>query len=250
MAAKTVKANATNGAADPTNVPVAVSELLAGTTTTINALSFTTDLEMVDSSDVVKTDNTAAKIRVAANLIGGKVSVTADELDEILIKDATDGALKRATVKTAVQSQVATTVATGVCELATAAKLIDPSGAAANDVISAATGSPMLTKAWVEFASSGSDIAQTITNSFNITSLTRNGEGIYDILFATVLPSDKYVVVATGYNTGSKDLMFGRITSRTATGVGCTVTFGEFENVLTVKDPTGVATLVFYGLTS
>jgi len=250
MAAKTVKANATNGAADSTDVPVAVSELLAGTATTINALSFTTDLEMVDSSDVVKTDNTAAKIRVAANLIGGKASVTADELDEILIKDATDGALKRATVKTAVQSQVASTVASGACALATAAELINPSGADANDVISAATGAPMLTKAWVEFASSGSDIAQTITNSFNITSLTRATEGIYNILFATNLPSDKYVVVATGYNTASKDLMFGRITSRTATGVGCTVTFGEFENVLTVKDPTGVATLIFYGLTS
>ena len=157
-----------------------------------------------------------------------RASVTADELDEILIKSATDGALKRATVKTAVQSQVASTVASGACALATAAELIDPSGADANDVISAATGSPMLTKAWVEFASSGSDIAQTITNSFNITSLTRATEGIYNILFATNLPSDKYVVVATGYNTISKDLMFGRITSRTATGVGCTVTFGEF----------------------
>jgi hypothetical protein len=57
-------------------------------------------------------------------------------------------------------------------------------------------------------------------------------------------------VFATGYELSSKDVLFGRITSRTATGVGCTVTFGAFENVLTVKDPTGIANLVFFGLTS
>ena len=330
MAAKTVKANATNGAADPTDVPVAVSELLAGTTTTINAVSFTTDLEMVDSSDAIKTDNTAAKIRVSANLIGGKVSVTADELDEILIKDATDGALKRATVKTAVQSQVATTVATGVCELATAAKLIDSSGAAANDVISAATGSPMLTKAWVEFTSTGivvikinngagyaigdyttagmtvdalggaefsgllssgqillfsgggsfllsadavttdteiygtlsgalvadnetvSEFSETITNSFNITSITRTAQGIFDILFTTDLPSNKYIAAITGYNFYHNDILSGNITSRTvAVGEGCTVKFGHYDNAATAFfDPNGNATLIFYGLTS
>ena len=256
MAAKTVKANATNGAADPTNVPVAVSELLAGTATTINAVSFTTDLEMVDSSDVVKTDSTAAKIRVAANLIGGKASVTADELDEILIKDATDGALKRATVKTAVQSQVASTVATGVCELATDIKLIDPSGAVANDVVSAATGAPMLAKAWVEFTYGADgktgDVAQTITNSFNITSLTRNGEGVYDILFATDLPSDKYILFSNGItgSIASGIYLMGRITSRTATGVGCAVKFAEMNDWDDYRDPDVVATLVFYGLTS
>jgi len=257
MAAKTVKANATNGAADSTDVPVAVSELLAGTATTINALSFTTDLEMVDSSDVVKTDNTAAKIRVAANLIGGKASVTADELDEILIKDATDGALKRATVKSAVQSQVASTVASGACALATAAELIDPSGADANDVISAATGSPMLAKAWVEFTYGADgktgDVAQTITNSFNITSLTRNGEGIYDILFATDLPSDNYVLFSNGIVSSLSDgyYLMGKITSKASpTGSGCTVKFAQYNDYNDYKDPDDVATLIFYGLTS
>jgi len=330
MAAKTVKANATNGTADPTNVPVAVSELLAGTATTINALSFTTDLEMVDSSDVVKTDSTAAKIRVAANLIGGKASVTADELDEILIKDVTDGALKRATVKTAVQSQVASTVASGACALATAEELIDPSGADANDVVSAATGAPMMAKAWVEFTSTGivvikinngagyaigdytttgmtvdalagaefsgllssgqilsfsgggsfllsadavttatkiygtlsgapvvnnetvSEFTEHLTSSFNITSITRTAEGVFDILFATDLPSNKYIAAITGYNSYHNDILSGNITARTVgVGEGCTVKFGHYNNVTTAPyDPNGVATLIFYGLTS
>ena len=228
MAANTVKANATNGTADPTNVPVAVSELLAGTATTINALSFTTDLEMVDSSDVVKTDSTAAKIRVAANLIGGKASVTADELDEILIKDADDGALKRATVKTAVQSQVASTVATGVCELATAAKLFDPSGAVANDVISAATGSPMLAKAWCTFTSNIVDnyspVATQVTTvtsaAFNVAvgdhttdgtttttgGVRQTGVGTYKVTFTTAMPNTNYIVIGNGWQSAdSKD---------------------------------------------
>ena len=229
MAAKTVKANATNGAADSTDVPVAVSELLAGTATTINALSFTTDLEMVDSSDVVKTDNTAAKIRVAANLIGGKASVTADELDEILIKDADDGALKRATVKTAVQSQVASTVATGVCELATAAKLFDSSGAVANDVISAATGSPMLAKAWCTFTSNiaakstapaAGQVTTVTSSAFNVavgdhttdgTSTTtggvrQTGVGTYKVTFTTAMPNTNYIVIGNGWQSAdSKD---------------------------------------------
>ena len=252
MAAKTVKANATNGAANPTDVPIVTSQLLAGTSDSINAVSFTTDLEMVDSSDVIATDNTAAKIQVAATLIGGKASVTADELDEILIKAATDGALKRATVKSAVQSQVATTVATGVCELATATKLIDPSSAVAEDVISASTGAPMLAKAWVEFTSSGSDIEQTITNSFNITSLTRNGAGIYDILFDTDLPSDKYILVGNGITDESAGwYLMPRITAKASpTGAGCTVKFADYNDYDDYSDPDVVASLVFYGLTS
>tara|TARA_R110001583_G_scaffold24963_2_gene90825 strand:- start:45 stop:1022 length:978 start_codon:yes stop_codon:yes gene_type:complete len=172
MAARTVKVNATDAAANPTDIPmsngvdVAENKLLVGTTDSINAVKFDTDLEL-DA-----TDSAAADIRVAATLIGGKASVTADELDEILIKSATDGALKRATVKTAVQSQVATTVATGVCELATATKLIDPTSAVANDVISASTGSSMLAKAWAKlnYNKIGTNDTGTLTvnASFNL----------------------------------------------------------------------------------
>jgi hypothetical protein len=245
MAAKTVKANATNATANPTDVAVAANKLLAGTSNSINAVSFTDDLEL-DASD-----SAATKIKAAATLIGGKSSVTADSSDELLIKDATDGALKRATAQSVVQSQVATTGTSGVVRVSSASKLIDVSSALTADVVGITTAAPMLAKAFVEFTSDNSDGAQTITNSFNLTSVTRNGIGVYDIVFDTDLPSDKYVMVGHGITDGSSGYyLMARITSRTATGVGCTVKFAHFDDYDDFRDPDVVATLVFYGLTS
>ena len=264
MAAKTVKANATNGAANPTDVPVAVSELLAGTSTTINAVSFTTDMEMVDSSDAVKTDNTAAKIRVANNLIDGKATATVVPAnDTVLVYDA-DGAgtskLRKTTVTSMMQTLPATNDTSGVSRIASVKRSVAPTpanGVDNADALGAINAGPMIAKAWIEFTSPGG--VTSITNSFNITSLTRNSEGVFSIVFGNGgtdtkfdLPSDKYIVIATGYGqstgTYTSDLLFGRITSKTA--AGCTITFGSFQNVLTnIEDPAG-ATLVFYGLTS
>lgn len=245
MAAKTVKANATNATANPTDVAVAANKLLAGTSNSINAVSFTDDLEL-DASD-----SAATKIKAAATLIGGKSSVTADSSDELLIKDATDGALKRATAQSVVQSQVATTGTSGVVRVSSASKLIDVSSAITADVVGITTAAPMLAKAFVEFTSDNSDGAQTITNSFNLTSVTRNGTGVYDIVFDTDLPSDKYVMVGHGITDGSSGYhLMPRITSRTATGVGCTVKFAQYNDYDDFRDPDVVATLVFYGLTS
>ncbi len=245
MAAKTVKANATNATANPTDVAVAANKLLVGTSNSINAVSFTDDLEL-DASD-----SAATKIKAAATLIGGKSSVTADSSDELLIKDATDGALKRATAQSVVQSQVATTGTSGVVRVSSASKLIDVSSALTADVVGITTGAPMLAKAFVEFTSNNSDGAQTITNSFNLTSVTRNGIGVYDIVFDTDLPSDKYVMVGHGITDDSSGYhLMPRITSRTATGVGCTVKFAQYNDYDDFRDPDVVATLVFYGLTS
>jgi|TARA_R100000482_G_scaffold101573_2_gene44753 hypothetical protein len=248
MAAKTVKANATNATANPTDVAVAANKLLAGTSNSINAVSFTDDLEL-DASD-----SAATKIKAAATLIGGKSSVTADSSDELLIKDATDGALKRATAQSVVQSQVATTGTSGVVRVSSASKLIDVSSAITADVVGITTAAPMLAKAFVEFTSNSTNGAQTITNSFNLTSLTRTSAGVYDILFDTDLPSDKYVMIATAHylNGGSDDYqLYGRITSKaTPTGAGCTVKFGAYSDINALRDPDGLATLVFYGLTS
>ena len=245
MAAKTVKANATNATANPTDVAVAANKLLAGTSNSINAVSFTDDLEL-DASD-----SAATKIKAAATLIGGKSSVTADSSDELLIKDATDGALKRATAQSIVSSTAATSSVSGSTELATAAELIGATASPANLVAGVTSAAPMLVKAYVEFTSTTSNGAQTITNSFNLTSLTRTSAGVYDIVFDTNLPSDKYVMVANGWKSSSPNfLLFGRITSRTATGAGCTVKFGQYDNIDTFHDATGIATLVFYGLTS
>ena len=234
MAASTVKANAASGSANPTDVAVAANKLLAGTSDSINAVSFTTDLEL-DASD-----SAATLIRASATLIGGKASVTADELDEILIKDATDGALKRATVKSAVQSQVATTVATGVCELATATKLIDPSSAVANDVISASTGSSMLVKAWCNFTSNialkdstpaSGQVTAVTSSAFNIAvgdhtldgttstgGVQQTALGTYKVYFTTPLPNTNYIVIGNGWFAGEdeKAATVGTVTKNVA----------------------------------
>jgi hypothetical protein len=264
MAAKTVKANATDGAANPTDVPIVTSQLLAGTSNSINAVSFTTDLEMVDSSDAIATDNTASKIRVANNLIDGKATATVVPAnDTVLVYDA-DGAgtskLRKTTVTSMMQTLPATNDTSGVSRIASVKRSVAPTpanGVDNADALGAINAGPMIAKAWIEFTSPGG--VTSITNSFNITSLTRNSEGVFSIVFGNGgtdtkfdLPSDKYIVIATGYGqstgTYTSDLLFGRITSKTA--AGCTITFGSFENVLTnIEDPAG-ATLVFYGLTS
>ena len=264
MAAKTVKANATDGAANPTDVPIVTSQLLAGTSNSINAVSFTTDLEMVDSSDAIATDNTASKIRVANNLIDGKATATVVPAnDTVLVYDA-DGAgtskLRKTTVTSMMQTLPATNDTSGVSRIASVKRSVAPTpanGVDNADALGAINAGPMIAKAWIEFTSPGG--VTSITNSFNITSLTRNSEGVFSIVFGNGgtdtkfdLPSDKYIVIATGYGqstgTYTSDLLFGRITSKTA--AGCTITFGSFQNVLTnIEDPAG-ATLVFYGLTS
>ncbi len=117
MAARTVKVNATDASANPTDVPIVTSELLAGTTTTINAVSITTDLEMADSSDAIVTDSTAEKIRVADTLISGKSTVTVVPAnDTVLVYDA-DGSgnkLGKATVTAMMQSLPAEITTSGV----------------------------------------------------------------------------------------------------------------------------------------
>jgi len=247
MAAKTVKANATNGLANPTDVAVAANKLLVGTSNSINAVGFTTDLEL-DASD-----SAAADIRVAATLIGGKASVTADELDELLIKDATDGALKRATVKSAVQSQVASTGASGACALATAAELIDPSGADANDVVSASTGSPMLAKAFGYLKTSGGSIAAgSILQNCTV---SRTGTGAFTVAFTTDVPSVKYMVMGNGreeLSSAGDPYGYGlHVVSSSLATTGFTfVTVDTSGDAGTAYDPDGGVQFVVYGLTS
>jgi hypothetical protein len=269
MANQTVKANnATAGAADPSDLEVAANKLMAGTSNSLSALSFTTDLEMADASDVVATDNTATKIRAADSLIDGKAAFDApagaDPVvpanDTALLYDASGSGnkLRKATVTNMMQSLPALTTTSGVVRLATTERAVDPTttGTVDADVLTVNQSASMLAKAWVEFTYGADgktgDVAQTITNSFNITSLTRNGEGVYDILFATDLPSDKYILFSNGITSSTAQgiYLMGRITSRTATGAGCTVKFAEMNDWDDYRDPDVVATLVFYGLTS
>ena len=169
-----------------------------------------------------------------------------------MIYDSDDTSnLHKTTAQSIVSSTAATSSVSGSTELATAAELIGATASPANLVAGVTNAAPMLAKAFVEFTSDNSDGAQTITNSFNLTSVTRNGIGVYDIVFDTDLPSDKYVMVGHGITDGSSGYyLMARITSRTATGVGCTVKFAHFDDYDDFRDPDVVATLVFYGLTS
>lgn len=244
MGARTVKANATNATANPTDVAVGGNKLIVGTTNSINAVSFTDDLEL-DASD-----SAATKIKAAASLIGGKSSVTADAADEILIKDATDGALKRATAQTVVQSQVATTGTSGVVRVSDAAKLVNVSGAITADVVGITTGAPMLAKAWGRFSHAGGGTASSDfswTQSFNIDTSNCSANTttkVMTIAFTTALPSAKYIVV--GHAWGTYQLVPILVTPGTA---NFTIKFYQY-NVATVQWPTTEANFVVYGLTS
>ena len=255
MAAKTVKANATNASANPTDVAVAANKLLAGTSNSINAVSFTDDLEL-DASD-----SAATKIKAAASLIGGKSSVTAEAADEILIKDATDGALKRATAQSVVQSQVATTGTSGVVRVSDAAKLVNPSSAITADVVGITTGAPMIAKAWGKFSATYSGTgsgAFNWTQSFNIdessctVSYPDVGKPLYTIVFTNALPSVKYIVIGDGFggdNAGTSGDFLLKSILVTPSTANFTVKFYQY-NVATVATPTTEANFVVYGLTS
>jgi len=273
MGARTVKVNATDAAANPTDVPmsngvdVAENKLLVGTTDSINAVKFNTDLEL-DA-----TDSAAADIRVADTLINGKSVLepspgdpVVPANDTVLIYDAsgTGNKLRKATVENMMQALPAVTTTSGVVRLATVARSINPNTpqTADADVLTTKNASPMLAKAWAEFVGVSSGSTPTvcaITFSENIESITRTANtGEYNVVFretspsisGVALPSDKYTVQATGYVTSSWSV-FGRITGFGAsTGDACTIQFSKYDDVATASDPTGKATIVFFGSTS
>ena len=246
MAAKTVKANATNAGANPTDVAVAANKLLVGTSDSINAVGFTTDLEL-DAAD-----SAAADIRVAATLIGGKASVTADELDEILIKDATDGALKRATVQTAVQSQVANTSSSGVCRMASNTMTQDPMGSSGEadfeaQRINSAAQNPMLIKAFARLTHDGGT-TQTITNSYNITSISRTTTGTFTVTMTNGMPGVKYHLIGNGFGAAAKNdsALIGFATP--ASGTSFVLNIYDTEGNTALADPKGGFTFMVFGL--
>ena len=256
MAARTVKVNATDAAANPTDIAMSngadvdENKLLVGTTDSINAVKFDTDLEL-DA-----TDSAAADIRVADTLISGKSDSFTIEptTDTVLIYDA-DGAgnkLRKATVKDAVQSQVATTGTSGVTRLATLAKSVAPNAAGINDadVLTAKIAGPMVAKAWGRFSHAGGGTAYTDftwTQSFNIDTANcsaNTGTKVMTIAFTTALPSANYIVV--GHAWGTYQLVPILITPGTA---NFTIKFYQY-NEATVQWPTTEANFVIYGLTS
>ena len=251
MAASTVKANATSGSANPTDVAVAANKLLVGTSDSINAVSFTTDLEL-DAAD-----SAAADIQVADTLISGKSTVTVVPAnDTVLVYDA-DGSgnkLGKATVKDMMQTLPAVTTTSGVVRLATAERSVDStvSGTVDADVLTAKLAGPMLAKAWGYFKTSGGAIAagsilQNCTVSYTST-------GTFAVLFdPTDVPSVKYMVMGNGREELSgAGYGYGlHVVSSSLATTGFTfVTVDTSGDAGTLYDPDGGVQFVVYGLTS
>ena len=238
MAAKTVKANATNATANPTDVAVAANELLAGTSNSINAVSFADDFALDNA------DSTASKIIAAPSLINGKSTVAASNLDELLLydQDATS-VLKKTTAGSIVASLKATDSQSGSSELATTAELVSGAASPTNLVVGAAVGSPMLAKAWCYFTTNvaayntawGSvpGAAQTVVSAatFNIAGgihtkggttstggVQQTAQGTFRVTFSTALPNTNYIATGNGHLTGLSNRHAGiKVTSKATT---------------------------------
>ena len=212
MGARTVKANATNAGANPTDVSLGGNKLLAGTTDSINAVSFTTDLEM-DA-----TDSAATLIRAADTLISGKSTVTVVPAnDTVLVYDA-DGSgnkLGKATVTDMMQTLPALTTTSGVVRLATQERAIDPStaGTVDADVITVNQSGSMLAKAWAKLSYNkdwdDSTGTLTVNASFNLDAPTydfASNRGLVTFPITTDLDSSvtDYCIIANAfYRDGS-----------------------------------------------
>jgi hypothetical protein len=90
-------------------------------------------------------------------------------------------------------------------------------------------------KAWVNFNGS----AGTITNSFNVSSLTKNSTGDYTITFTTAMPNSTYATVGTGGDLtsvgGRVNLITARQPSTTTVSInsvlGNTVAYSDISNI-------------------
>lgn len=78
-------------------------------------------------------------------------------------------------------------------------------------------------KAFAVFTVSGTTVSFTAGNYFNVASVTRTAEGIFDILFTNALPTANYVVLAIGQRETNGTDEQGNATSKATTGF--TLTF-------------------------
>jgi hypothetical protein len=215
MAAKTVKANATNASANPTDVAVAANKLLVGTSNSINAVSFADDLALDNA------DSTATKIIAAPSLINGKSTVAASNLDELLLydQDATS-VLKKTTAGSIVASLKATTSQAGSMLVASGDAVSDPFNATVVEEAFAPTQAincPIFAKAVLE-ATTELDGDASVTNSpVNIDSVYNFGA---QLTSGTLTASTTYYIYE--YAAGDDFTNIGA--GSNATGVNFTAT--------------------------
>jgi hypothetical protein len=80
-------------------------------------------------------------------------------------------------------------------------------------VLATQNGMTGIAKAWVNYNGS----SQTITASFNVSSVTRNSTGNYTVNFSTSMPNADYSVAGFCKNNGSVDMTIGATPAMTKT---------------------------------
>ncbi|RWQ21581.1 hypothetical protein [Mesorhizobium sp.] len=119
---------------------------------------------------------------------------------DLAIADGGTGASTAVAAFTAIK-QAASTTATGVVELATAAEVAAGTDTARVPSVSTMGDHQGVAKAWVYFnAGAGTPV---IGDDFNVSSITDNGVGDFTINFTTALPNANYSVAGSAYDASS-----------------------------------------------
>jgi hypothetical protein len=238
MGSQTVKVNATNSSADPSDLAMiggstnGSSKILMGTSNSINALT-ASQFKMVDGSDADATNNTATKLRLHTTAISDWATVAAatdvhDDNDRLLIYDA-DGvsasvaSLKQVSPKKLVQSMPATTGTTGVVKIATGTELTNPFASSHYTELALspkeAVNSPLFAKAWANISTTLAHGAATgntsLDSSFNFGTEVTSG---------TLTSAKKYKIIE--YKSGDDFTNIGgtNVTGNQFTTTGTTPT--------------------------
>ena len=238
MGSQTVKVNATNSSADPSDLAMiggstnGSSKILMGTSNSINALT-ASQFKMVDGSDADATNNTATKLRLHTTAISDWATVAAatdvhDDNDRLLIYDA-DGvsasvaSLKQVSPKKLVQSMPATTGTTGVVKIATGTELTDPFASSHYTDLALspkeAVNSPLFAKAWA-------NISTTLAfgTATGVTSLDSSFNFGTEVTSGTLTSAKKYKIIE--YKSGDDFTNIGgtNVTGNQFTTTGTTPT--------------------------
>ena len=238
MGSQTVKVNATNSSADPSDLAMiggstnGSSKILMGTSNSINALT-ASQFKMVDGSDADATNNTATKLRLHTTAISDWATVAAatdvhDDNDRLLIYDA-DGvsasvaSLKQVSPKKLVQSMPATTGTTGVVKIATGSELTNPFASSHYTELALspkeAVNSPLFAKAWA-------NISTTLAfgTATGVTSLDSSFNFVTEVTSGTLTSAKKYKIIE--YKSGDDFTNIGgtNVTGNQFTTTGTTPT--------------------------
>ena len=209
MGSQTVKVNATNSSADPSDLAMiggstnGSSKILMGTSNSINALT-ASQFKMVDGSDADATNNTATKLRLHTTAISDWATVASetdvhDNNDRLLIYDAdgvspTVASLKQVSPKKLVQSMPATTGTTGVVKIATGTELTNPFDSSHYTELALspkeAVNSPLFAKAWANISTT-----LAFNTATGVTSLDSSFNFGAEVTSGTITIGKKYKII-------------------------------------------------------